>query len=137
MILSTLQIRILKDFHVGHPGSNRIKRLIRSFVYWPNMDKDIENAVKLFKGCALAAEPLPIKFNTWPKTWSRIHIDFAGPLEGFYNFIVVDSFSKWPEVHRCKNPTPEITIKSLHEVLARFGVVDTIVSDIGSKFTSR
>ena len=85
---------------------------MRSFVYWPNMDKDIENAVKLSKGCALAAKVPPIKFNPRPKSdlpWFRIHMDFAGPLEGFYYFIIDDSFSKWPEVYRCKNPTTEIT----------------------------
>ena len=140
VIPSTLQKCILKDFHAGHPGSTRMKSLMRSFVYWPNMDKDIENAVKSCKGCALAAKAPPIKFNPWPKTdlpWSRIHVDLAGPLEGYCYLIVVDSFSKWPEVHRCKNPTTEITIKFLHELFARFGVVDTIVSDNASQFTSR
>ena len=97
VIRSTLQKHILKDFHTGYPGSNRMKSLMCSFVYWLNMDKDIEKAVKLCKGCAMAAKAPPIKFNPWPKTdlpWSRIHIDFASPLKGFYNFIVVDSFSK-------------------------------------------
>ena len=140
IIPSTLQKRILKDFYAGHPRSNRMKSLIRSFGYWPNMNKDIENAVKLCKGCALAAKTPPIKFNPRLKTdfpWFRIHIDFASSLEGFFYFIGVDSFSKWPEVHRCKNPTTEITMKFLHELFARFGVVDTIVSDNGSQFISR
>ena len=53
----------LKDFHTGHIGSNRMKSLMRSFVYWPIMDKDIENAVKLCKGCTLAAKASPIEFN--------------------------------------------------------------------------
>ena len=56
------------------------------------MDKDIENAVKSCKGCALAAKVPPIKFNPWLKTdlpWSRIPIDFAGTLEGYYYLIVV------------------------------------------------
>ena len=107
-----------------------------SFVYWSNMDKDIENTIKLCKGCPLAAKA-PMEFNPWSKTnlpWSTIHIDFAGPLEVFYYFIVVVSFSKWPKVHRCKNPTTEIAIKFLHEL---FGVVDTIVSDNRSQFTPR
>ena len=137
VILSTLQKRILKDF--SHWPS-RIKSLMHSFVYWPNMDKDIKNMVKLCKGCALAVKVPPIEFNPRPKTdlpCSRIHIDFTGPLEGFYYFIVVDSFSKWPKVHRCKSPTTEITIKFLHELFTSFGVVVTIVSYNGSQFTSR
>ena len=67
LIPSTLQKCILKDFHAGHSGSTRMKSLIRSYVYWPNMDKDIENAVKLCKGCAQVAESPPLKSNPWPK----------------------------------------------------------------------
>ena len=117
-----------------------MKNPMRNFVYWPNMDKGIENAVKQCKSCALATKAHPIKFSPWPKidlAWSRIHTDFAGPLEGFYYFTVVNSFSKWPKVHKCKNPTTEITIKFLHELFARFGVVGIIASDNGSQFTSR
>ena len=55
VIPSILQKRILKDFHAGHPGSNRMKSLMGSFVYWPNMDKDMENAVELCKDDTLAA----------------------------------------------------------------------------------
>ena len=140
VIPSTMQKHLLKDFHAGHPGSSRMKSLMRSFVYWSNMDKDIENVVKLCKGSALAVKVPPIKFNPCPKTylpWARIHINFVGPLEGYYTFIVVTSFSKWPEVHRCKVPTTEITMKFLRELFARFGVVDTIVPDNESHFTSR
>ena len=69
------------------------------------MDKDIENMDKLCKGCALAAKVPPVKFNPWSETdlpWSRINLDFAGPLEGYYYLIVVESLSRWPEVQRCK-----------------------------------
>ena len=78
---------------------------MRSYVHLPNIDKDTENAVKSCKGCAQAAKVPPIKFNPWPKTdlpGSRIPIDFAGPLVRYYYLIVVDSFSMWPEEHRCK-----------------------------------
>ena len=91
------------------------------------------------KGCALAVKAPPIKFNPQLKMdlpWFRIHIHFAGPLEGYYNLIVVDIFLKWSEVNRCKNPIKEITLNFLHELFARFGVLNTLVSDIGCQFTS-
>ena len=46
VIPPTLQKRNEKDFYVGHQRSTRIKSLMRSYVHWSNMDKDIENAVK-------------------------------------------------------------------------------------------
>ena len=87
-------------------------------------------------GCALAAKSPLIKFSPWPKTdlpWTRIHMDFAGPLDGCYYLIVIGSYSKWPEVFKCKNPDSEVAIRILHELFARFGVVDCIVSDNGTQ----
>lgn len=80
-----------------------------------------------------------INFNPWPKTdrpWSRMHIDFAGPLNGFYYLVVVDSYSKWPEILKCKKPIAEVTVKFLPELFSCFGVVDCIVTDNATQFTS-
>ena len=84
VIPTTLQKRILKDFHTGHPGITRMKGFMHSYVYWLNMDKDIENIVKSCKGCVLAVKAPPIKY----RPWSWIYTDFAGPLDGFYYLIV-------------------------------------------------
>ena len=108
IIPATLKRRILKDFHIGHPGITRTKCLMRSYVFWMNRDKDIENMIRSCTGWALAAKSPPIKFSPWPKTdlpWTRIHVDFAGPLGGCYYLIVIDSYSKWPKCSSVKNPT--------------------------------
>ena len=101
VVPATLQKKILKDFHTRHPGATRMKSLMRSYMYWKNMDKDIEENVKACRGCALAAKAPPIQFSPWPKAdypWLQIHVDYAGPLDGHYYLIIGDSFSKWPEV---------------------------------------
>ena len=103
------------------------------------MDNDITDMIEKCKVCALVAKAPPSTFKPWPKTeqpWSRIHVDFAGPVEEFYYLIVVDSYSKWPEVLRCRRSTTGITIGFLHELFVQFGVVDCVVSDNGSQFTS-
>ena len=48
----------------------------------------------------------------------------------------MDGYFKWPEVFRYKSPTTDFTISALHALLARFGVVDCLVSDNGTQFTS-
>ena len=61
------------------------------------MGYDIELLVKNCRGCVLAEKVPPIKFESCPKTdvpWKRLHIDFAGPLNGSYYLIIVDSFLK-------------------------------------------
>ena len=65
-----------------------------------------------------------------------IHADFAGPLEDFHYLIEVDSYSKWPEILRCRRPTTGTIIGFLHELFVRFGVLDCVVSDNGSQITS-
>ena len=54
VIPKKLQNRILRDFHTGHPGINRMKSLMRSYVYWPKIDNDIRDMIKKYKGCAKA-----------------------------------------------------------------------------------
>ena len=56
------------------------------------MKHDIEKVVKTCRSCALAAKSLPVKFQPWP----RLYTDYAGPLNGSYYLVVVDSYTKWP-----------------------------------------
>ena len=87
VILTVLTKKILKDFHTGHPGMSRMKALMWSYGYWPGMDKDIENIVKSCKSYVSVAKAPPIKFNPWSKTdkpWSRLYIDYTGPIKGPY-----------------------------------------------------
>ena len=41
-----LQYKVLNQLHQGHPGVSRMKGIERSFVWWPDLDKVIEERVK-------------------------------------------------------------------------------------------
>ncbi|XP_014778463.1 uncharacterized protein K02A2.6-like [Octopus bimaculoides] len=85
----------------------------------------------------MAARAPPVQIQPWPKmdsAWSRLHVDFAGPLNGSYYIIVVDSYSKWPEVCKCSRPTTSVTFDFLEELFSRYEVPYTIVSDNGTQF---
>ena len=62
-------------------------------------------------------------------------MDCAGPLNGYYYLVIVDSSSKWPEVFKYKHRTATNMIRALNEVFSRLGVPNTIVSDNGMMFT--
>ena len=47
----------------------------------------------------------------------RIHLDFTGTVEGNTLLIVMDAFSKWPEVVLMKDTTAESTIEELEHYL--------------------
>ena len=132
--------KILKEFPMGHLGICRMKSLMRSYTYWPKMDQDIEKMIRECKGCQSAPKAPPIKTQLWPKTdipWIHIHVNYAGPLMGYYYLVMVDSFSKWSDIYRCKNPTARNTIKALDKVFSCFGVPNTVISDKRTMFTGK
>lgn len=104
------------------------------------MDLQIENIVKTCNNCASAARtPVKVPLASWSsptKPWERLHIDYAGPINGEYYFLLVDSYSKWPEIYPTTSITASKTVEILAEILARFGIPDAIVSDNGTQFTS-
>ena len=135
-----LQKRVLAMLHEGHPGATRMKMLARSFVFWCNLENDIADLVGNCSKCQLAAKnPIKSELCSWPKPtrpWERIHMDFAGPTYGKMFLIVVDAYSKWPEVIEMSSTTSEATIQQLRRLFAQFGIPETIVSDNGTQFTS-
>ncbi|GFV20340.1 uncharacterized protein K02A2.6 [Trichonephila clavipes] len=75
---------VLGELHAGHLGIVKMKAIARSFVYWKNIDNDIEEAAKNCVDCArYKADPPISKVHYWEypsMPWERIHVDFAGPI---------------------------------------------------------
>lgn len=131
---------ILKQIHKGHPGIERMKAIARSYVYWPGIDKEIEQFVKTCHNFASAAKsPIKVPLASWytpTHPWQRFHADYAGPINGEYYLIVVDAFSKWPEIYPTQTITAQRTIEIMEDIFARFGIPETLVTDNGTQFTS-
>ncbi|CAH8624689.1 unnamed protein product [Dicrocoelium dendriticum] len=140
VIPQALQQRVLRQFHAGHPGLNRMKALARSYVYWPFMDRQLEQLAKSCGNCATASRAPPkTELRSWPKPtkpWSRVHVDFAGPINGQNFLIVVDAYSKWPEVFLMRSTKTSATVSRLRQIFSRFGCPETLVTDNGAQFTS-
>lgn len=140
VIPSTYRNRILKTLHKGHQGQQRMKAIARRHVYWPSIDKNIEDYVRACGKCQLNAKtPVKAKLSSWPiaeRAMQRIHIDFAGPIRSKYYLIIVDSFSKWPEAYQCTTISTAKVIEILSDFFNRFGYPESIVSDNGTQFVS-
>ena len=126
--------------HEGHPGISRMKALARSYVWWPGMDQQLENRVKLCEQCQLSrhvSPKVPLHPWEWPeRPWSRIHVDYAGPFLGKWFLLVVDAHSKWIEVGIVSLATSTSTIQKLRAIFSTHGLPEVIVSDNGTVFTS-
>ena len=121
VIRSELQGKVLKELHDTHPGISRMKALARSYVWWPQLDKEIETLAKSCDVCLTVKQSLPtapLHPWIWPaKPWTRIHVDFAGPLGKMF-FVVVDAHSKWPEVFDMKSTTAQYMIEILRSLFS-------------------
>ncbi|XP_043235721.1 uncharacterized protein K02A2.6-like [Amphibalanus amphitrite] len=136
-----LRERVLEELHEGHQGMVRMKQLARMHVWWPNMDKEVEAEVRRCQGCwQKRAEPPCTDLHPWEFAkgpWQRIHLDFAGPVDGKLYVVLIDSFSKWMEIAPMKHITSEKTIEYLLNVFARFGLPHQIVTDNGPQLVSK
>ena len=97
VVPSKHQSSILDELHVGHMGVVKMKGLAWSHVWWPTIDKDIEGVTRACSGCQLMRnDPKLTPVHPWEYPegpWCRIHIDFAGPIEGKKFMVVVDAYS--------------------------------------------
>ena len=84
-----------------------MKALARSFVWQPQIDRDLEELVKRCEDCqCFRNQPpvAPLQPWEWPeKPWEHVHADNAGPFLGRQFFI--DANSKWMEVKAVINAT--------------------------------
>ena len=140
IIPPTLQAEMLNELHATHPGVVKMKALARSIVWWPNLDKDIEDVVTSCRSCAAHRSLPPVApLHSWP--WAshpmqRINIDFAS-IEQFQVLVIVDNHSKWIEAIPLHSATASSTIDALRLFLASFGLPKEIVSDNGPQFTAQ
>ena len=141
VVPKSLQARILHMLHEGNQGIGSMRALARIYVWWPNIDEDIERYVMGCHSCQEnrqnEPETLLYSWNAPTEPWTRIHIDYAGPFEGKYWLIVIDAYSKWLEIVSHQSITTLSTIKSLREIFSRFGVPKIFVSDNGPQFASK
>ena len=141
IIPKKFQNYVLEELHNKHIGMPRMKSLVRSYVWWPGLDKDIEDLAKSCLACQShkhAPAVAPLHPWTWPTSpWNRIHIDFAGPFQGKMFLIVVDAHSKWPEVFEMSSTTVPATIAILRRLFSSYGLPQQLVSDNGPQFMSK
>ncbi|XP_033212172.1 uncharacterized protein K02A2.6-like [Belonocnema kinseyi] len=141
VILESLRDKILNDLHLSHLGIVKMKAMARSYVWWPGIDADIEDIANFSDTCAVNRRSPPrAPLTPWPwpeRAWQRVHCDFLGPFQGDMYLVVLDSFSKWPEVINFKHDTRACKLVQVFEMLfARHGLCEHLVSDNGRQLAN-
>ena len=104
--------------HAGHQGIVRTKRLLREKVWFPKIDKLAEDTVKKCLACqacvASTQRPEPIESGVLPsEPWNEVSVDFlSGLLSNDYLLVVMDDYSRFPEVEIVGSTSAKTVIKS-------------------------
>jgi transposase InsO family protein len=143
---------LLKDIHAGVCGHHAAPRTLvgnafHQGFYWPTAVVDASEIVRTCEGCQFYArksnlpahilQTIPI---TWPfAVWG---LDIVGPLRkapgGYTHLLVaIDKFFKWVEVRPITNLRAEQAVTFFTDIVYRFGVPNSIITDNGSQFTGR
>ena len=134
------QQAVLQELHQGHPGMSRMKSLARMYVWWPGINQDVEKSVRLCRQCqetSSSPPAAPLSPWKWPsRPWSRLHLDFAGPLQGKFILVTIDAHSKWIEAVATSSTSSNTVIEYLRTLFAQFGIPESIVTDNGTCFVS-
>jgi len=130
---------VLKELHANHDGITRTKAFARLHVWWPTIDKDMENVVANCSKCHMSRNAAPVSPGKWPEAaapWERIHMDFLF-LEGKSIFVMIDTFSKWIEAKVMGSTSAAKVIEELRGIFAVHGIPRVVVSDNGPPFRSK
>ena len=133
--------RVVEELHETHPGICRMKALVRSYVWWPKMDADLEQKVRQcspYQENRKSPPEAPLHPWEWPyKPWVPLHLDYVGPFLGKMFLIVMDAHSKWMEAFPMDTSTSSATIEKLRIAFATHGLPEIVVTDNGSNFASK
>ncbi|XP_063915685.1 uncharacterized protein K02A2.6-like [Zophobas morio] len=138
VIPTTMREIVKNELHSTHEGIVRMKAMARSFLWFPGVDKEIEQICKSCKACLSVTSHPPKTYVSWPESsnpFELVHMDFFTFLQRQY-LIIVDSCTKWLEIYSMKNITSESTVEMLRDCFSRFGLPETVVSDNGPSFVS-
>ena len=125
--------KVLQELHDAHPGLTQMKRIARTLVWCPGLDKDVEERVQCCLECKSnqCSPPLsPLQPWKWPtRPGSRLHTDFVGPFMKHMFLIIIEAHSKWLEVHPATSMNATVTIQHMHTTFSTFRLPEILVTD--------
>ncbi|XP_043216447.1 uncharacterized protein K02A2.6-like [Amphibalanus amphitrite] len=146
VVPAALRERVLTNAHAGHQGVVRTKQRLRERFWWPRLDRQVRELLKSCEVCSqhdghVRREKPPLQPIPLPDgPWQRLMVDVIGPMRGppseRYGIVLVDMYSRWPEVALCQDATADSICQFLETVFAREGVPLELLSDNGPAFRS-
>ena len=136
----SLRHRAIQIAHEGHQGLVKTKKLLREKVWFPGIDALAKQILDNCNSCQAngpSNPPEPLRMtNLPPQPWHTVNIDFCGPFpSGEYLLVVIDAYSRFPEVEVVHSTLAKSTISQLEKIFARHGIPQIIKTDNGPPFS--
>lgn len=138
----TLREKALNSAHQGHTGAASMKKILRTYFWWPGMAKQVENFVKGCETCFRLSKknpPIPLTSRELPEgPWEILQVDFfsfKGCGSGEF-LVVVDTYSRYLHVIEMTNTDANSTNEALSRIFEVWGYPLAIHSDNGPPFQS-
>ena len=130
VIPQSLRSEVLSLAHEGHQGIMKMKTQLRTNVWWPKIDFDVE---KVCRSCQVVGEccpPKPIQRVEPPSgQWQDVAIDVLGPFPSKENLLVVDYYSRLFEVVVMRTTTSQKKNEALMPIFTQYGYPFSLKSD--------
>ena len=140
VIPESLQKCTIMLTHEGHQGMVRTKARLQEKVWWPRMDKQVEQAIRACHPCQLVgprSKPEPVRSSKLPDSpWQQISVDLLEISSGNHLLVVVDFYSRWIEAVLLKKTDAQHVIRSTEATFRTHGLPVTVHSDNGPPFAS-
>lgn len=138
VIPQKLRKEVVASLHEGHQGIVKCRARARESVWWPGLSSELASVVNNCLQCAKLrvqrAEPmLPSETPALP--WQKLGADLFH-FRGKEYLVVVDYFSRFPELALLSSTTSAAVIVQLKSFFARHGILELIVTDNGCQFIS-
>ncbi len=141
VVPSKLRERAIELAHVGHQGILKTKRLILEKVWFSRIAKIVKDKVDNCLACqavtpSKSSRIEPLQMTLLPSgPWKMLAMDFLGPFpSGDYLLVVIDEYSRFPEVEIVKSTSAKSVIPRLEAIFARQGIPDELKTDNGPPF---
>ena len=134
----SLHDETLRKIHQGHQGITKCRLRAQMAVWWPGLSRQISDRVKDCRECAEFARPQcePMISTTLPDyPWQKVGADLFQIKTDQY-ILVMDYFSRYPEVMKLSSTTSGGVINALKSILGRHGIPEALISDNGPQFNS-
>ncbi|XP_031355079.1 uncharacterized protein K02A2.6-like [Photinus pyralis] len=138
VIPAVLQQRILDSLHAAHHGITKMKAVAYSYIWWPGLHSHILAYVKTCPTCRENLNTPRCEYKSWPTPknhWQRVHVDYCS-YEGQDYLVIVDAWSRWPEIFTVHTMTAAELIRHMRYAFAAHGIPSLLVSDNGSQLVS-